>query len=491
MGLGGFANPWMLAGMGLLAVPILIHLLFRLRFRTVRFAAMEFLRESQRRNRRRIWWEQLLLLLLRCAAVASLVLAIARPRAEGTLAALLGKGGTTEHWVVWDDSASMGQQIGGKSLFDQSKERIRRLSEELARSPGRQVVSVLLTSRPGTPLIDRAVIDSNSAKSLAATIESTSISWSSLSPIDSLNRIARDVSSLAPSVVHVMSDFTEKDWSTSSGWIDMARRLDSAGASLRLIDLATREGANVGIVKVSPRRAPPAAGVPLTIDVSVKNFSRQSTSRRTVTPKLGEQSLPSRVIESLSPGETVSVSFEVVAPSAGVHDLSVRIDNDELIADDVRYLAVETPSTIPVLIVEDDPSRRDSTYLSLALAPGGEAETGISPSVRTSAEAASIDLSAYRAVYLLNVARVEPAWAEKLRAFVEAGGALLSSSAIKSISPDTTKHSPGPTSASCPPLWSAESDPTEPCGKKRGIFGQNNIPSSNSSPASETPSCRR
>jgi hypothetical protein len=424
MGLGGFASPWLLAGMGLLAVPILIHLLFRLRYRTVRFAAMEFLRESQRRHRRRIWWEQLLLLLLRCALVALLVLAVARPRAEGTLAALLGRGGTTEHWIVWDDSASMGRQVGGRSLFEQSKERIRRLWDELARSPGRHVVSVLLTSHPGTPLIDRVVIDSNSAKSLAPSLEATPLSWSSLSPAESLRHIADRLSSLAPSILHVFSDFTEKDWSRSTGWIDLARRLDRAGASLRLIDLATSEGDNVGIVKLSPRRAAPAAGIPLTIDVSVKNFSKQSSSRRTVTPKLGDQSLPSRLIESLSPGETVSVSFEFVAPSAGVSDLAVRIDNDSLPADDVRYLAIETPSAIPVLIVDDQPSRRDATYLSLALAPGGDAATGISPTIRTSAEAAAIDLSEYRAVYLLNVARFESAWARKLRTYVEGGGGL-------------------------------------------------------------------
>ena len=50
-------------GAALLAVPVIIHLINRLRFRRVRFAAMEFLLKSQQRNRRRLLIEQLLLAL--------------------------------------------------------------------------------------------------------------------------------------------------------------------------------------------------------------------------------------------------------------------------------------------------------------------------------------------------------------------------------------------------------------------------------------------
>ncbi len=74
-----FLNPaYVLPGAALVAVPILIHILSRLRYRRVRFAAMEFLLESEELNRRRIILEQLLLLLLRILAVALIVLLIAK-----------------------------------------------------------------------------------------------------------------------------------------------------------------------------------------------------------------------------------------------------------------------------------------------------------------------------------------------------------------------------------------------------------------------------
>src|SRR5580698_9610265 len=65
-----FANPWfMAAGGALVAAPILIHLINRMRFKRIRWAAMEFLLKSQKRNRRKLIIEQLILLALRCLLV--------------------------------------------------------------------------------------------------------------------------------------------------------------------------------------------------------------------------------------------------------------------------------------------------------------------------------------------------------------------------------------------------------------------------------------
>ncbi|MFM8272848.1 MAG: BatA domain-containing protein, partial [Gemmata sp.] len=65
-----FLNPWtFIAGAALISVPIIIHLINRIRFHRVRWAAMEFLLKAQKRMRRRKILEQLLLLFLRCLMV--------------------------------------------------------------------------------------------------------------------------------------------------------------------------------------------------------------------------------------------------------------------------------------------------------------------------------------------------------------------------------------------------------------------------------------
>src|SRR5690348_8764920 len=74
-----FLNPAnMIVGGALISSPILIHLINRMRFKRVRWAAMEFLLKSQKRNRRRLIIEQLILLALRILLVLLAGILLAR-----------------------------------------------------------------------------------------------------------------------------------------------------------------------------------------------------------------------------------------------------------------------------------------------------------------------------------------------------------------------------------------------------------------------------
>src|SRR6267378_6109306 len=74
-----FLHPWyMVIGGALVSSPIIIHLINRMRFKRVRWAAMEFLLKSQKRNRRRLIIEQLILLLLRILLVILTAMLLAR-----------------------------------------------------------------------------------------------------------------------------------------------------------------------------------------------------------------------------------------------------------------------------------------------------------------------------------------------------------------------------------------------------------------------------
>src|SRR5687768_16210926 len=78
--LAAFVTPaFAVAGLALASIPIVIHLLNRRRFKTVQWAAMDFLLRAMKKNRRRLKFEQWLLLATRCALLALLGLALARP----------------------------------------------------------------------------------------------------------------------------------------------------------------------------------------------------------------------------------------------------------------------------------------------------------------------------------------------------------------------------------------------------------------------------
>src|SRR2546421_12011085 len=103
-----FSNPQFLAaGVALISAPIIIHLINRMRFKRIRWAAMEFLLKAQKRTRRRLIIEQLLLLALRCLLIFLVGLLVSR---------FVGCGDTNIggkpnlHLVVLDDSPSMQDQ---------------------------------------------------------------------------------------------------------------------------------------------------------------------------------------------------------------------------------------------------------------------------------------------------------------------------------------------------------------------------------------------
>ncbi|MEK6234661.1 MAG: BatA domain-containing protein, partial [Planctomycetales bacterium] len=123
-----------LGGSLLIASPIIIHLLNKRRFRTVDWAAMDFLIQADKRNRKRIRLENLLLLLLRCLLVLLIALLVARPfRTLQATDGLLGSA-RFERVILLDDSFSMAARREGGSSLDAAKDGLIKLVKNLVAS---------------------------------------------------------------------------------------------------------------------------------------------------------------------------------------------------------------------------------------------------------------------------------------------------------------------------------------------------------------------
>src|SRR5258707_12936608 len=104
-----FLSPLLIWGTLLGAIPLIIHLLNRRRFRRVEWAPMRYLKLTIQRNRRRIQIEQLLLLLVRICLPVLLFIFLARPLVNPTgLERWLAGAGRTSHVIVVDEPLSMG-----------------------------------------------------------------------------------------------------------------------------------------------------------------------------------------------------------------------------------------------------------------------------------------------------------------------------------------------------------------------------------------------
>jgi hypothetical protein len=107
-----FIQPYLLLGLPLFLIPVLIHLLNRLRYKSVAWAAVMFIMKATKSSTSMAKIRQWLILLLRMLAVAALILAVSRPVMSGWLGWKLS--GTPDSVIVLlDRSAGMGCRAGG------------------------------------------------------------------------------------------------------------------------------------------------------------------------------------------------------------------------------------------------------------------------------------------------------------------------------------------------------------------------------------------
>ncbi len=153
-----FLVPSLLAGLGVLAIPALIHLISKRRARRVKFAPIDLLLRSRKRTARSIRLRQILLLLLRTLLFACAALAVAQPLLKAdtgpkpTLAPLVVV-------VAIDTSASMHAHIDGKSMFEAA--RARALDEFREMPADVRVGAVACDDEPrdlATPTFERAAV---------------------------------------------------------------------------------------------------------------------------------------------------------------------------------------------------------------------------------------------------------------------------------------------------------------------------------------------
>src|SRR5262245_49679839 len=143
--LGSFLHsPWMLAGLAVLLIPPIIHLLNRRRYDVVDWGAMQFLQISEV-TRRRLLIEELLLMGLRMALIAVLVLALAEPYADTSLLSA-GQRPNRDIVLVFDGSASMSFQGGDNSAQQQAQEWARKFLGDL--NPGDGVAVIVARKQP-------------------------------------------------------------------------------------------------------------------------------------------------------------------------------------------------------------------------------------------------------------------------------------------------------------------------------------------------------
>jgi hypothetical protein len=246
-------------------------------------------------------------------------------------------------------------------------------------------------------------------------------------------------------IVYVLSDFREKDWSSPTESAQLLDSLSRLGVDLQFIGCSETSQTNLGIVAIEPSEDTRAAGVPLFVNVAVKNFGRQAAMKVPVTIRTyfydpqsqaaAEPGMlrpvpdepPAILIDEIPAGAVVTSRVQVFFPQPGSHVVEALLPEDAVGADNRGRCVVDLPESEPVLVIDGSPRQLHAFYLESAFQPGQRANTGIRTERQTTAFLRDTTLDAlrnYRAIYLLDVDRLDPRSVELLESYVRQGGGV-------------------------------------------------------------------
>jgi hypothetical protein len=481
-----FLQTAFLSGLAALAVPVLIHMFFRLKTKRVELGTIRFLRLVLEENARRRKVMRWLLLALRMLFVALLVGLFARP--YFTAAAT---GGDKDLLVILiDRSATM--QLKGENgrLIDQAVAGAKRLIESAG---PRTRVEVAFFDHEVHPVTNSKNQESgttneeprtkNQEPNLKSQISSEAVlaklqAPSSLFGATSFGPAiawARDICVKAPAgekQLHLFSDLQRSglDWT----------EVESLPAEVRshLHDLGRPVVNNVAVTEVRtprlwvrPGEAPTIRAsvlhggtfaldeVPVVLEigrvpdahrVTTQNADGTSSERRlryVVTSDLRAgllnrtrfENLTERITKrervKLEPGATATLDFDLPPLGEGLWQGRVTVEyDDDLPFDNQRFFAISATPAYRVLVVTgeaDGSAITSETYFlnaALRLSETGDsyAASPFTPTLLTYADGAKLPkLSGFDAVVLANVAGIAKPDAAQLASFVRDGGGLL------------------------------------------------------------------
>ena len=229
-----FLQPIILFGLPLILVPVVIHLLNRLRHRTIPWGAMRFLVAASRSSVNKAKLKQFLILLFRTMAVLMLVIFLARPLSGGWMGWAFASAPDTV-LILLDRSSSMETRLAGTSLS--RREQALELLTQAAEPYEGHSHFVLIDSASGTPqnipditaLKDHAMVEPTDTAANLPSLMQRALQWL----IDN---------QAGTTEIWIASDLQSSDWQPQDDrWESLMKQFENLPQSLRYRLLAVNE----------------------------------------------------------------------------------------------------------------------------------------------------------------------------------------------------------------------------------------------------------
>jgi Aerotolerance regulator N-terminal len=419
-----FLSPLLIWGALLGAIPLIIHLLNRRRFRRVEWAPMHYLRLTIQRNRKRIQLEQLLLLLLRIMLPILLFFFLARPIVNPTgLEQWLGTGGRSSQVVLIDDSMSMGYTAGEAPAFQRALQAAAGL---MASIRPQDHCTLVTTSAPRAPVfhdVEGSRRDEISTALASVLLTATHAAWPAV--LEGVDEVLKSCTYPTRQLT-ILTDLRKSGW--EAGTQAISRQWSEQGVRLRIVDVGSAEAANVSLEGLGATDRTILAGAASGWEAVVRNDSPRTLTNTRAVLRVDDK--PTEVVlPEVGPHQAVRVPLSVSFPGSGPHELSLQLPEDELPGDNTRWAAVPVKDSLLIRLVDGEPSSTpfgsEVDYLAAPLSIGIGAAEAWRVEVVPDQDFLSQRLDPADVLVLANVAAPTLEQAERLGRLVNEGMGLL------------------------------------------------------------------
>lgn len=327
-----FLFPSFLWALGLLAIPIIIHLFYFRRYKEVYFTNVRLLKELVEETSSKNKLKNILILLSRLAIMAALIFAFAQPFLKSNESKDMGSSAVS---IYIDNSWSMNAKSGDISLFQIAKKKALEIINAFTESDKFQILSNDFNST------NLRLVSKSEARDLLEQI--------TLGPkVQTLSKIgAKQNQSLENYPSQNKHSFIISDFQKNNS--GLAIPTDSS-IQRHLIPLQYLEENNVGIDSAYFLTPVITPGQSNKIVFHVKNFGRSDVENIKVNYQINGQEYPSSPLSIKSNKEVVD-TITVSSSKVGWNELTIKLNDYPIQFDDQYHLSFLVKEEIKVLVV--------------------------------------------------------------------------------------------------------------------------------------------
>lgn len=346
-----FANLFLAPLLALASLPVLIHLIARVRPTLLPFSSILFLQNITRQRHRMKKPRQWLLLILRTLLILLLALMFMRPVYYPEQA--WAQDGEQRNVVILvDASASMNYVEGGRSRFASACVEASEILDGLGAGDRANVVWVKFTPEAIYPE------PGENRVYLIEQLKQAECSQQPASPELAVQLALDQLSDLeGRKELVILSDFQRTNW-------DNALQELSGEIKLSLLTLAHEPSHNIAITQLWCEPAFALPFEPVTFFCEVANFSPESQTT-TVHLNAGEHREAETL--TLAPWDNVVVPFQLDFARAGSLPVFAQLSEDAYAQDNRRATLLRVSESLPVGLSGDDPADPQFRFLKRAL----------------------------------------------------------------------------------------------------------------------------